>query len=69
LADGEGEREEEPQGFLARLTILPDIERLFEGRTAGSGAFVSGTCGSESFKSSDDDNVKRETVAGLSLER
>lgn len=43
LADGDGEREDEPHGFRARLTILPDMERLLEGRAAGSGALVSGT--------------------------
>ena len=71
FADGDGDREEEPHGFLARLTILPDIDRLLDGLAAGSGALVSGTCESVSFKSSDDANVKREIVAGfgLSLER
>lgn len=71
MADGDGDRDEEPHGFLARLTILPDIVRLLDGLTAGSGALVSGTCESASFKSSDDDNVKRETGAGfdLSLDR
>lgn len=75
FADGDGDREEEPHGFLARLTILPDIDRLLDGLAAGSGALVSGTCESASFKSasfkSSDDNVKREIVVGfdLSLER
>jgi hypothetical protein len=70
LAEGEGDREEELHGFLARLTIRPDMERLLEGRAAGSGALVSGTLDSVSFKSSDDDSVKRETEAlSLSLER
>lgn len=67
---GRGEREDELHGFLARLTIRPDIERVLDGRAAGSGALVSGTLDSVSFKSSDDDNVKRETeTLSLSLER
>lgn len=43
--DGEGDRDwepEEPQGFRARLTSLPDMERALDGRATGSGAFVSG---------------------------
>lgn len=74
LADGDGEREDEPHGFRARLTILPDMERLLDGRAAGSGALVSGTldtpasCDSVSLRSSDDDSVKCETW-GLFLER
>ena len=44
------------------------MERLFDGRAAGSGALVSGTLDAVSFKSSDDDSVKRETeVLSLSL--
>lgn len=76
LADGDGDREDEPHGFRARLTIRPDMERLFGGRTAGSGALVSGTleswafCNSVSLRSSDDDSVKCETATGGSfLER
>lgn len=71
FADGDGDREEEPHGFLARLTILPDIDRLLDGLAAGSGALVSGTNESVSFRSSDDDNVNCETEAcfDLSLER
>jgi hypothetical protein len=42
------------------------MDRLFDGRAAGSGALVSGTVDSGSFKSSDDDSVKRETD-GLSF--
>lgn len=74
LADGDGEREDEPHGFRARLTILPDIERFLEGRAARSGALVSGTwgptasCDCVSLRSSDDDRVKCETC-DLFLER
>ena len=69
LADGEGDREGEPQGFFARLTILPDIERPFEGRAAGSGIrcpsnFGAASCGLISFRSSEDESVKCETVGG-----
>lgn len=61
--EGEGDLDEDPNGLRARLTIRPDIERLFEGRAAGSGALCSGIfvpafCGSKSFKSSDDESVK-----------
>lgn len=75
LADGDGEREDEPHGFRARLTMRPDIERPLDGRAAGSGALVSGTlatasCDSVSLRSSDDESVKCETAAGgLSFER
>ena len=76
LADGDGDREEELHGFRARLTIRPDMERLFDGRTAGSGALVAGTLealgssDSVSLRSSDDDSVKCETATGGSfLER
>lgn len=75
LAEGDGDREEEPHGFRARLTIRPDIERLLDGRAAGSGARVSGTlaapsCASASLRSSDEDRVKCETeTGGLFFER
>lgn len=42
---GDGEREEEDveiHDFRAKFASLPDIERTREGRTAGSGVFVSG---------------------------
>lgn len=75
LDDGDGEREDDPHGFRARLTIRPDmVDRLLDGRAAGSGALVSGTwdapasCNSVSFRDSDDDRVKCETC-GLFLER
>lgn len=43
---GDGEREEEDveiHDFRANVASLPDIERTREGRTTGSGGFVSGT--------------------------
>jgi len=73
LADGDGDREEELHGFRARLTMRPDMERLFEGRAAGSGALVSGTlhtlgfCDSVSSRFSNDDSVKCETATGGSF--
>lgn len=75
LAEGDGDRDEDPHGLRARLTIRPDMVRLLEGRAAGSGARVCGTlaapsCASESFRSSDEDRVKWDTeTGGLFFER
>jgi hypothetical protein len=64
------------QGFRAKLTSRPDMERAFEGRAMGEGTLVCGTLagssgsgGAPSVKSSAD-TVKRETATvDLSLER
>lgn len=70
FAAGDGDRDEDPHGFRAKFTIRPDMERAFNGRATGSGAFVSGifvsftSCASESFRSSDEDSVKCATAAG-----
>jgi hypothetical protein len=65
------------QGFRAKLTSLPDIERALDGRATGDGALVSGTFGGGSGASeggasarSSVETVKRETATvDLSLER
>ena len=65
------------QGFRAKLTSLPDIERALEGRATGDGALVSGTwAGGTEFSgpagsdTSSVDTVKRETaIVGLFLDR
>jgi hypothetical protein len=71
FAAGEGDRDEDPHGFRAKLTIRPDMERFFtNGRATGSGALVSGifvavtSCASASLRSSEEDSVKWETAAG-----
>ena len=71
LAAGEGDRDDDPQGFRAKLTIRPDMERVFNGRATGSGARVSGTLaplpsccdvGLLSLRSSVEERVKCETA-------
>lgn len=70
FAAGEGDRDADPHGFRAKLTIRPDMERAFIGRATGSGALVSGifvavtSWASESFRSSDEESVKWATAAG-----
>jgi hypothetical protein len=70
FAAGEGDRDADPHGFRAKLTIRPDMERDFNGRATGSGALVSGIFvavtfwASKSFRSSDDESVKWATAAG-----
>jgi hypothetical protein len=62
--EGDGDLDEDPNGLRARLTIRPDIERLFDGRAAGSGALCSGNLAPAFWsKSSDDDSVKWVTAA------
>jgi hypothetical protein len=79
LEEGEVDRfgELDIQGFRAKLTSLPDIPRVLEGRATGDGALVCGTFGGSggseggtSVVRSSVETVNRETATvGLSLDR